>query len=348
MSSHDHHDHDHDHDHSHVPKVSQQNEKKVLISFILIFVFMIVEFVGGLYSGSLALMADAGHMLTDAFALCLAWAAFRFSRRIPDNRLTFGYIRFEVLASLFNALTLFVIALFIIYEAWQRLSAPAEIMPWPMLVIASAGLLVNLVVLWIMTRGETENVNIKGVILHVIGDLLGSVAAIVAAIVIALTGWAPIDPILSVVVALLILRGAWKLMRKTAHILLEGAPDEAGPVLIRDYLLQQEGIAEVSHIHVWQITSGLTMATLHIRPKDESQAKQVVRNAEQALKEKFSIGHSTIAIDWQDDTAVAPCQLVETVEQSPAPHSHHHMSSDSQCSANSPSSEEKSTSAHQH
>jgi len=329
MSSHSHHgDHHHHHDHSHVPQVSQANQKKVLLSFVLIFTFMIVEFIGGVYAGSLALMADAGHMLTDAFALALAWAAFHFGSRRPTNRLTFGYIRFEVLASLFNALTLFLIAIFIVYEAWQRLNAPATVMPWPMLIVAIAGLLINVIVLWIMTRGETENVNIKGVILHVMGDLLGSVAAIVAAVVIALTGWAPIDPILSVVVALLILRGAWKLIRKTSHILLEGAPDEAAPALIRSHLLENvEGLQEVSHIHVWQISSGVTLATLHIRAEDDSQAKQVVRRVEEALQDKFAIAHSTIAIDWADDEATGDCLLkVQSAhsECSSTPHTHSH------------------------
>ncbi|KMV69113.1 zinc transporter ZitB [bacteria symbiont BFo2 of Frankliniella occidentalis] len=320
MSSHSHHpghDHQHDHDHSHVPKVNQANQKKVLLSFVLIFTFMIVEFVGGVYAGSLALMADAGHMLTDAFALALAWAAFYFGQRQPNNRLTFGYIRFEVLASLFNAMTLFLIAIFIIYEAWQRLTAPATVMPWPMFIVACAGLLINLVVLWIMTRGETENVNIKGVILHVMGDLLGSFAAIVAAIVIGLTGWAPIDPILSVLVAVLILRGAWKLIRKTSHILLEGAPDDAAPSLISAHLLEHvSGLSEVSHIHVWQISTGYTLATLHIRAVEDTQAKQVVRAVENALQEKFAIGHSTIAIDWSDEPSSPQCLLSEV--------SHHH------------------------
>ncbi|MBT0727204.1 cation transporter [Rosenbergiella australiborealis] len=334
MSSHSHHhDHDHshdhhDHDHSHVPKVSQANQKKVLISFVLIFTFMIVEFAGGIYAGSLALMADAGHMLTDAFALALAWAAFYFGQRQPNNRLTFGYIRFEVLASLFNAMTLFLIAIFIVYEAWQRLAAPPTVMPGPMFIVAIAGLLVNILVLWIMTRGETENVNIKGVILHVMGDLLGSVAAIVAAIVIALTGWAPIDPLLSVVVALLILKGAWTLIRKTSHILLEGAPDNAAPSLIRTYLHEHiSGLSEVSHIHVWQISTGFTLATLHIRADDDTQAKSIVRAVSQALKEKFSIAHSTIAIDWADDDTSTPCLLNDVTEQesnSDATHTHSH------------------------
>ena len=192
------HGHDHDHDHDHTPTVTSANERKVLLSFFLIFGFMVVEAVGGVLSGSLALLADAGHMLTDAAALALAYAAFRFGRRAADSKRTFGYLRFEVIAGFLNAVTLFAIVAWIAYEAWERLQAPPVILAGPMMIVAVLGLLVNVLVLWIMTRGETDHVNVKGAILHVMGDLLGSVGAIVAAIVIYLTGWTPIDPILSV------------------------------------------------------------------------------------------------------------------------------------------------------
>ena len=218
------HSHDHGHDHSHVPTVTSANQRKILISFVLIFTFMIVEAVGGVISGSLALLADAGHMLTDAMALALAYMAFRFGSRAADSKRTFGYLRFEVLAGFINAVTLFAIVAWIVYEAWGRLQAPPVILAGPMMIVAVLGLLINLLVLWIMTRGDTEHVNVKGAILHVIGDLLGSVGAILAAVIIYLTGWTPIDPILSVLVAALILRSAWKLLAKSIHILLEGAP----------------------------------------------------------------------------------------------------------------------------
>ena len=221
------HSHDHGHDHSHVPTVTSANQRKILISFVLIFTFMIVEAVGGVISGSLALLADAGHMLTDAMALALAYMAFRFGSRAADSKRTFGYLRFEVLAGFINAVTLFAIVAWIVYEAWGRLQAPPVILAGPMMIVAVLGLLINLLVLWIMTRGDTEHVNVKGAILHVIGDLLGSVGAILAAVIIYLTGWTPIDPILSVLVAALILRSAWKLLAKSIHILLEGAPEDA-------------------------------------------------------------------------------------------------------------------------
>ena len=292
----------HPHDHDHAPVVSHANERKMLLSFVLIFSFMVVEAIGGMLSGSLALLADAGHMLTDAAALALAYAAFRFGRRAADSKRTFGYLRFEVIAGFINALTLFAIVAWIAYEAWQRLQTPSPILAGPMLIVAVLGMAVNLLVLWIMTRGDTEHVNVKGAILHVIGDLLGSVAAIIAAVVIYVSGWTPIDPILSVLVALLIVRSAWQLFAKSLHILLEGAPDNATPEkLERGLLAAVPGLLAVRHIHVWQLTSSHPMATLHIRPHSDDAAKAVVKQVERVLREQFHIEHATIGIDWNSD-----------------------------------------------
>ena len=301
-AAHDH--HDHDHDHAHVPTVSGDNERKVLVAFFVIFAFMIVEAVGGILSGSLALLADAGHMLTDAAALALAYAAFRFGRRAADARRTFGYARFEVIAGFVNAITLFAIVVWIVYEAVERFRQPVEILSGPMLAVAVAGLLVNVFVLWFLTRGDTEHVNIKGAVLHVVGDLLGSVGAIAAALVIAFTGWTPIDPILSVLVAALILRSAWALLAKSVHILLEGAPDNASAQDIERHLMRSvDGLAGVSHIHVWLISSGRALATLHVLPAAGADARAVVRAVERELEARFAIEHATVAIDWADDRA---------------------------------------------
>jgi len=309
--SHPEHDHGHHHGHDHTPTVTRSNERKVLISFFLIFSFMLVEVVGGVLSGSLALLADAGHMLTDAAALALAYAAFRFGRRAADSRRTFGYLRFEVIAGFVNAITLFAIVGWIGYEAWQRFFDPVEVLAGPMMVVAVLGLLVNVLVLWIMTRGDTDHVNVKGAILHVMGDLLGSIGAIVAAIVIQLSGWTPIDPILSLLVAVLILRSAWKLLLKSLHILLEGAPDEASPEKIELGLMAAvQGLAAVGHIHVWQLTSGRTVATLHVRPSRDAEARRVARQVEEVLQTQFNIAHATVAIDWNSDEA-SVCSLQE-------------------------------------
>lgn len=302
----------HAHDHEHAARVTSANERKVLISFALTLTFMIVEAVGGVLSGSLALLADAGHMLTDAAALALAYTAFRLGRRVADSRRTFGYLRFEVIAGFVNAVALFVIAGWVVYEAWHRFVQPSAILAGPMLLVAIVGLMVNVLVLWIMTRGETDHVNIRGAILHVLGDLLGSVGVIVAAIVIYYTGWTPIDPILSIVVAILILRSAWRLLANSTHILLEGAPDDVSPEVVARRLQDRvPGLAGVNHIHVWQLTSGRVMITLHVRLHDERQARTVVRAVEQALVAEFSIDHATVAIDWREDVSESECSLRE-------------------------------------
>ncbi len=324
---HDHKDHDHaDHDHSHAPTVGDHNERKVLLAFVLIFGFMIVEVVGGVMSGSLALLADAGHMLTDAAALALAYAAFRFGRRAADSRRTFGYLRFEVVAGFVNALTLFGIVVWILWEAWRRFHQPHAVLAGPMFGVAVAGLLVNVLVLWILTRGDSEHVNIRGAVLHVLGDLLGSVGAVLAAVVIWTTGWTPIDPILSVLVSVLILRSAWVLLTKSLHILLEGAPEHAAPEQIVAYLMDTvTGVADVRHVHVWQITSGRSLATLHVRLVDDGDARTVSRAVEHAVKARFSIEHVTVAIDWNDTVAQDACSLAPYADTAPrSQHAHGH------------------------
>lgn len=299
----DHADHDHSgHDHSHAPTVSASNERLVLLGFVLTASFMVAEVIGGLLSGSLALIADAGHMLTDAAALLLAWAAFRFGRRASDGQRTFGYLRLEVAAGLINAVTLFVVAGWIVYEAIGRLLEPSEVLAGPMFIVAVLGLLVNITVFFILSRGDKDHVNIRGALLHVMGDLLGSVAAIAAAIVIWLTGWMPIDPILSVLVSLLILRAAWRLFRNSLHILMEGTP---GNVVIEDLtkaLLERvPGLSAVRHVHVWSITSGRPVATLEIGLKTDADPATVTREVKAALAADYGIGHSTIEIAGDSD-----------------------------------------------
>lgn len=320
------HQHDHDahpgHDHAHTPVVTGGNERKILISFFIIFGFMLIEAGGGILSGSLALLADAGHMLTDAAALALAYAAFRLGRRPADSRRSFGYARFEVIAGLVNALTLFGIVGFILYEAMQRFWQPQPVLAGWMFAVALAGMLVNLFVLWFLTRGDTEHVNVKGAILHVMGDLLGSVGAIVAAIVIWLTGWVPIDPILSVFVSLLILRSAWSLLKSTLHILLEGAPQGAEADRITAHLLANvPGLAGVSHVHVWQITSGRALATLRIHPAPGADLRVLTTRTDEILREEFGIEHPTVGIDW---TGAEACSLARPAAVSAGHIGHSH------------------------
>lgn len=311
------HAHAHGHAHDHVPAVTRRNERSLLLAFWLIAVFMVVEVVGGWLSGSLALLADAGHMATDAGALALAFLAFRLGRRAADGKRTFGYLRLEVLAGFVNAITLLAIVVWILVEAWQRLQSPAVVLAGPMLWVASAGLVVNLVVLYVLTRGDREHVNLQGAVAHVVGDLLGSIAAVVAALVIQFTGWTPIDPLLSVLVALLIVRSAVALLARSVHILLEGAPAQATPARLAAQLLQSvPDLAAVRHVHVWSITSGRTLATLHVEPKRHADPRAVVRATEAILRAHFGIDHATIALDWPGDEP--RCSLHQAPEGSGA------------------------------
>ncbi len=292
------HDHGQDGQHSHAPKVNARNVRAVGLAALLTGAFMFAEVAGGIISGSLALIADAGHMLTDFAALALAWLAFRIARRPTDWKRSYGFDRFSILVAFVNGLSLFVIAAWIIYEAVLRIAAPQPVLGGTMLVIAMLGLAVNLIALQIMRRADPENLNIKAAMLHVMGDLLGSVAAIVAAGVILLTGWVVIDPILSVLVALIILRGAWSVTKSSAHILLQGAPDGLEPGIVSaDLRAHVAGVADVHHIHSWSLTEERPIITLHARIDPAIDGHAACREIKARLAEKFNIGHATVEIE---------------------------------------------------
>jgi cobalt-zinc-cadmium efflux system protein len=226
-------------------------------------VFMVAEFIGGLLSGSLALLADAGHMLTDVAALGLSVFAMRLARRPADAQRTYGYVRFEILAALVNGAALLVIAGLILLEASHRLSSPVEIDGVMMLVIAGLGLGVNVIGAMLLHGHAHENLNVRGAYLHVLGDLLGSVGALGAGVVVLTTGWLPIDPIVSVLIALLILYSAWHLVRDAANILLESAPGHMDVDAILSDLTSIEGLEQVHDVHVWTLTSGFHALSAH-------------------------------------------------------------------------------------
>jgi|TARA_A100001391_G_scaffold86805_1_gene57054 cobalt-zinc-cadmium efflux system protein len=304
--THDHSGHGHDH-HSHAPQVGENNERVVLVGFALTASFMVAEFIGGILSGSLALVADAGHMLTDAAALALAWAAFRFGRKLSDSKRTFGYMRLEVLAGFVNAITLFALVAWITYEAIQRLFAPHPVLAGPMFLVAVLGLVVNIAVFFMLRQGDTDHVNIRGALLHVLGDLLGSVAAIVAAVVIYLTGWTPIDPILSVLLSAVILRAAWALLRNAVQILMEGTPGNIEIDALRKHILDTvPDIEDVSHVHVWSITSGKPAATMEVSLKTGADYRTVSERVKKTLAQRYAIGHATVEIDWANHPRDCP------------------------------------------
>jgi cobalt-zinc-cadmium efflux system protein len=278
------------------------NIRRVQIALVLTATFMVVEVVGGILSGSLALLADAGHMLTDSMALALAVVAFRVSARPADAKRSYGYHRFQILAAFVNGLSLLAIVGWILIEAVRRLISPPEVMGATMLIVAVAGLLVNMVAFIVLHGGDRENLNIRGAALHVAGDLLGSVAAIAAAIVIIVTGWMPIDPILSVAVALLILRSAWHLVKRSVHILLEGAPEWLDRDSMQSQLVERiPSIKSIHHVHVWGLTPQHLMLTMHVALNDNpSEPTALVRQVKAILREEFGISHSTIEIETDD------------------------------------------------
>lgn len=294
------------HDHTH-RQTTADNQQRVFWVMLLTGGFMLAEVIGGIVAGSLALIADAGHMLTDTAALALAWAAFRVGHWPQDARRTYGYHRFQVLAAFVNGLTLVAIVGWIAIEAVRRLFAPIEVLGGLMLTIAVIGLLVNLAGFEILRRGDRENLNIRGAALHVLGDLLGSVAAIVAAIVIVLTGWTPIDPLLSLLVACLILRSAWGLVRKSAHILLEGAPDWLDVAELRDAATAAlPAIRDIHHVHAWMLTTERPLITLHAEVAPGADHQQALTAIRAVLESHFGIAHATIQVETAGCTDHGP------------------------------------------
>jgi cobalt-zinc-cadmium efflux system protein len=316
--SHEHHEHDHAgpghgaHGHDHGPgHVHGATDKtRVLIAAALTGGFMVAEAVGGFLTGSLALVADAGHMFTDSLSLALAWYAFHLAERSATARLTYGFDRVKTLVAYTNGLAIFAIALWIIYEAWQRFLEPTPILGWPMLLVAIGGLAVNIAGFAVLHGGDRGSLNMRGAILHVLGDMLGSAGAIVAALVIVASGWTPIDPILSVLVALLILYTAWSLTRDAAHVLLEGAPPQLErDGIASDLVAHVANVREVHHIHVWSLDGSKTMATLHACLSDGADADVAVRAVKARLSSKFSITHATVEPEF------GRCADAETLHQ---------------------------------
>ncbi|WP_145495152.1 CDF family zinc transporter ZitB [Yersinia bercovieri] len=299
------------------------NSKRLLIAFAVTTLFMIVEAIGGWLSGSLALLADAGHMLTDSAALFIALMAVHFSQRKPDSRHTFGYLRLTTLAAFVNAAALLLIVVLIVWEAVQRFVSPHEVMGVPMLIIAIAGLLANIFSFWILHRGEEEkNINVRAAALHVLGDLLGSVGAIIAAIVILTIGWTPIDPILSVLVSALVLRSAWRLLKESFHELLEGAPQEIDIAKLRQGLCTDiYEVRDVHHVHLWQVGDQRLM-TLHVQvipPRDNDELLQRIQHH---LLHHYNIGHATIQMEYQG--CETPDCSINQATPAGGHHHHHH------------------------
>ncbi|MCA1054416.1 cation diffusion facilitator family transporter [Rossellomorea aquimaris] len=290
--------HDHGHDHTH-----GANKKALLLSFVIITIYMIIEAIGGFLTNSLALLSDAGHMLSDAVSLGVGVLAFTIGEKVANYGKTYGYKRIEILAAVFNGVTLLLISIYIFYEAYHRFMEPPEVASTGMLLIASIGLVVNIVVAWILMRGDTEdNLNLRAAFLHVLGDLLGSVGAIVAALCIIFFGWGWADPLASVIVAILVLISGWRVTKDAVHILMEGTPKDVELDEIIEAIEAVEGVKGIHDLHVWSITSGQNALSCHAVVDDGltiEECQSLLRCIEHDL-DHLGIGHVTIQLEGAD------------------------------------------------
>lgn len=292
--AHDDHDH-HGHHHHHLPN----NRRGLIIALVITAGIMVLEFFGGLVTNSLALLADSGHMLSDVGALALSLIAMNFALRPPTSKKTFGFYRVEILAALLNGLSLFVIAGFIIWEAVERFVSPPTVASGQMMIIAAIGLAANIAsAVSLMKQGDIKhNINVRSAYLHVIGDALGSVGALLAGLLMLLFSWYIADPIISVIVALLILRSAADVVKNAIHILMEGTPRSVQPADVKQSLLAIEGVHDIHDLHIWMISSDLDSLTCHLLVDDEADEQVVLQEAIRIIESKFNIQHTTIQIE---------------------------------------------------
>lgn len=298
-----------------------RNRRALSIAFFVTTGFMLLEVAGGYLTGSLALLSDAGHMLSDAGALGLSLFAMWFARRPPTPEKTYGFHRGEVLAALVNAATLFAIAGMILVEAYGRLRQPSPVEGGLMLAVAVAGLLANLTVAWVLHGGDTrENLNMRGAFLHVLGDLLGSVGAISASLLILYTGWYPADPLISVVIALLILRSAWRLLLDSLNVLMEGTPQNLSYWEVDRAIREIPGVEDLHDLHLWTVTSGFPACSCHVVVGREGNPDTVLHEVTELLQGRFEILHTTVQVerssgkDCPGGVDCAPAPLKERVE----------------------------------
>lgn len=292
-----HHDHSHDHGHSH-HHGHHSNKKSLFLSLCIITTFLIIEVIGGIMTNSLALLSDAGHMLSDSSALLFSLIALHFASRPASPTKTFGFYRFEILAALFNGVTLLLVSIYIFWEAYQRLLAPPEVASLPMIGIAVIGLLANIAAAFVLMRGDYKNnLNLRSAFLHVLGDMLGSVGAIVAGILMWLFGWYIADPIISIVVGLLIIVSAWRVTKESVNILMEGVPSSIDAEKVKAALHDISGVIATHDLHIWTLTSGFHSLSCHLLVEDGLPSYKILNESIKMLEQKFHITHVTIQIE---------------------------------------------------
>lgn len=274
-----------------------KHAKRLAWALAMTATYMIAEVIGGLVTGSLALLADAAHMLTDVGGLALALLAIRFAAREAPPQRTFGYLRMEVLSALANAVVLLLLTVYILYEAYQRFQSPPEVLSGPMLIVAAIGLAVNLVSMWLLSSGSSESLNVKGAYFEVLSDMLGSIGVIVAALLMMWKGWVLADPIIGAGIGLFIVPRTWSLLSQVTHILMEGTPPNVDTAAIEKKLLAIPGTVAVHDLHVWTVTSGFDAMSCHLVVADMSAGREALREARNLMKAEYGIEHTTIQIE---------------------------------------------------
>ncbi len=291
----------HSHDHSNRPLLDSQN--RIAVAFLVTTLFMVAEVVGGIVFNSLALLADAGHMISDIAALALSWVAIRIGKRPPTDRHTYGFKRSEILTALLNGLALWLIVGAIFYEAIHRLFNPQPVEGFGMLVVGGLGLVVNLLMAWLLFGSRRESLNVKAAFIHVVSDALGSVGAIVGAVIILGTSLFWVDPLISIFIGVLILYSSWGLIKESTHILMEGAPAGLSVSEIEETVLQQSGVCCIHDLHVWTIAGERPALSVHVvlAESESADGNQILLDLRRVLKSKFNIEHSTIQIETTHD-----------------------------------------------
>jgi len=286
--------------HNHTQSAGSRNKRGLAIVFGLTSLYLIVEVIGGFLTKSLALLADAGHMLTDVAGVGLALLAIRFAERPATPERTYGYYRFEILAALTNAVVLILISLYILYEAYQRFLHPPEVESKGMLGVAAVGLVVNLIGMYILRTGSKESLNMKGAYFEVLSDMLTSIGVIVAGVIMLTTGWYYADPIISAGIGLFILPRTWALLKDAVGVLIEGTPSDVNVAALREGLSRVEGVAAVHDLHVWSLTSGVNAASFHAVMSDGAEHGELLARLHDHVTKNFEIDHVTVQVERGD------------------------------------------------
>jgi len=297
---------------AHEPNRSLETNRKALwMAMGITVIVMVVEVIGGFFANSLALLSDAGHMLTDVMALLLSLIALQLALRPPSLTKTFGLYRMEILAALINGATLILIAIFILYEAYQRFRSPVVVETRIMLLVAAVGLVANGLAAWAMMRANKENLNIRGAYLHILGDAFSSLGVIGGGLVIYFTGWSIVDPIISLGICLVILRGAFVLVKDSVNILLEAVPKDVDLEVVQRVLKAIPGVKDLHHVHLWTITSGIHALSAHVLVGDiqMSRTGEILQEINNLLKEKFRIPHTTIQFECENCEEGFTCNM---------------------------------------